>query len=56
MKKTSIALLLTIAVTSVFAYGTPETKATKKETVLKMNIVDTAVAAGNFKTLATCKG
>lgn len=53
MKKTAIALLLVILSSSVFAYETKTVKVAKTETAAQSNIVDTAVAAGNFKTLAT---
>ncbi len=52
MKKTTLALLLVISSTNVFSYGTPAAKSAKTETSAQANIVDTAVAAGNFKTLA----
>ncbi len=53
MKKTALALLLVVTSANVFAYGTQAAKTTKAENAAKANIVDTAIAAGNFKTLAT---
>lgn len=52
MKKTALILFLVILSTNVFSYGTKVAKTEKTETAPQSNIVDTAVAAGNFKTLA----
>lgn len=51
MKHAAIALLLVISSSNVFAYGTQTSKTAKTETAAQANIVDTAVAAGSFKTL-----
>lgn len=53
MKKTVLALFLVISSMNVFSY---DTKAAKTVTASQLNIVDTAVAAGNFKTLAAALG
>ena len=49
MKKTVLALFLVISSLNAFSY---DTKTAKTVTASQLNIVDTAVAAGNFKTLA----
>lgn len=49
MKKILIASILALSSLTAFAYGT----AAKKVPATTLNIVETAVAAGTFKTLAT---
>ena len=53
MKKTVLALFLVISSLNAFSY---DTKTAKTVTASQLNIVDTAVAAGNFKTLAAALG
>ena len=49
MKKIIIACILAMSAVTAFAYGTPA----KTASAPTLNIVETAVAAGKFKTLAT---